>query len=291
MKKYIVALLLLLATSSDAAVLWSSNWDTGTPDACWPCKSLETCSFDSWSQPDYIDGDFWQLSGGTISTLSSTQAHSGTYSYYQYRKSGEASTCDIVRTISGSPTTIFVRFYLYLGQGWNNTTFLNDEDALIHFLFTNSAAGSTAFRLNFRTHASWTDSGGCGDYSPGLCVLPEGDGGQEWWSTRATCSSPDSGNWKKGTNLLTLMGAWHCFEYKMQISGSDMILTEWIDGVQTRGPCTGPGQNTSSFNKIIISGWDNRSNSVNMDFYIDDIVIADAYIGPLSTSKRTLFRR
>ncbi|MCJ7816588.1 MAG: hypothetical protein MUP55_01905, partial [Candidatus Aenigmarchaeota archaeon] len=67
----------------------------------------------------------------------------------------------------------------------------------------------------------------------------------------------------------------------MQISGSNVILTEWINGIQTRGPITGPGQNTNSFNNIIFSGWENSGANFAGDHYIDDMVVADSYIGPM----------
>lgn len=272
----VISFLLISPCTSFATVYFQTGWETGTPSSCWPCKTLGTCVFDGWNQPDYIDGDFWQLDGGTVSTRSNTQAHSGTYSYYQYRKAGEAGTCDIMHEFDTPyPTTIYIRFYLYLDTGWT-TTYVNRSDFLVHLLFTNTAAGSTGFRLNLTANGQWGD---CPTNQ--LCMLPEGDGGEQWWDTRASCSP--SGNWTAGTNFLTLVGGWHAFEYKMQISGSNVILTEWIDGTQTRGPCTGPGQNTSSFNKIIISGWDNLSTNIATGFYIDDLVIADSYIG-LTTS-------
>jgi hypothetical protein len=105
-------------------------------------------------------------------------------------------------------------------------------------------------------------------------MIPEGDGGNAWWwghSTWDICK----------VNFKSFIGAWHCFEYRMEISGSNIILTEWIDGVITRGPTTGPGQNGSAFTSIIISGWQNTAPGYDGDFYIDDIVVADSYIGPM----------
>ena len=288
-RSLLVILLLLAAVPSDATVLWSSNWDTGTPDACWPCKSLDgTCNFNSWYQPGYIDSGFYQFTTSPKSGVSTTKSHSGASSYYQYRKSGEAATCDIYYSLSNL-TTVYIRFYIYLDDGWTST-YGQQQNFLVHFLFTNTAAASTGFRLNIVSSGSDGGNGNWGDCTPlgALCILPEGHGGRQWWSD-VTPSRVTSGTWGKGTNLVSLAGAWHCFEYKLEIgswnatfSAYDVSVTEWIDGVQTRGPTTGAGSNTDSFSKIIISGWDNLSSAQANGFYIDDIVIADAYIGPLS---------
>jgi hypothetical protein len=65
----------------------------------------------------------------------------------------------------------------------------------------------------------------------------------------------------------------------MQISGSNVILTEWINGSQTRGPVTGPGSNKSYFDRIILSGWENIGAAHDADWYIDDIIVSDT--GPI----------
>ena len=100
-------------------------------------------------------------------------------------------------------------------------------------------------------------------------------GGVQWWNT----------SWPAGINLKSIIGAWTCFEYKMQISGSNIVLTEWINGAQTRGPITGPGQDaTGDFHDIAFSGWENTGANYTADHYIDDIVVADSYIGCTGSS-------
>ena len=245
-----------------AIIFFSETWDTGTPAACWPCKSYPcTTSFDGWLSADYNSG--W----GTMPNCgrSSTQAHSGTYSYYQYRASGAPQTCDIVHQFSTPyPTTIHLRFYLYLTTNWNSFGSLE----YVHWIMTNIIATNTSFRLNLIGDGQYN----CGD--GGIHMIPEGDGGRSWWFGNS--------NWDVcGVNYKELIGAWHSIEYKMQISGNNIILTEWIDGVLRRGPTTGPGQDSANnFNKITISGWENTSSAHVGDFYIDDIVVSDSYIGP-----------
>jgi hypothetical protein len=267
----VVGAILVCTTATGATVFFSTDWETGTPDACWPCKTSScTSSFNGW-----IRGD-WN-STFTSCGRSSTLANSGTYSYYQYRASGAAATCDIYQNFkTPEPRTIYLRFYLYLTTNWNSW----QSSDYVHLLFTNSARSNTGFRLNFT---------GDGQYNCGgnkIHMVPEGHGGKawDWGSTWNTCA----------IDMKQYIGAWHAFEYKMEISGSNVILTEWIDGVLTRGPITGPGQDSSGvFSSIIISGWENTASPHVFDFYIDDIVVADSYIGPtgqLSPRPPTGFR-
>ena len=126
-----------------AQIFSSENWDTGTPAACWPCKSYPcTIPYGEWTSADYNSG--W----GTMPNCgrSSTQAHSGAYSYYQYRASGSPATCDIFHNFSTPyPTTIYLRFYLYLTPNWNDYGDLE----VVHWIMTNSALAGVGFRLNF----------------------------------------------------------------------------------------------------------------------------------------------
>jgi len=249
---------LFFAHSSWAATFFQENWDSGTPDACWPCKT-ESCgsSFNGWRQSTDA---LVPLAG-----LSTAQNHSGTRSFYQYRAPGLPYGCDINHVLSTPyPTTIYLRFYLYMTSNWNTSE--TNNASWMHWIFTNSARSSTGFRINMVTDHEW---GPCPQGA--VCILPEGDGGVQWWNT----------SWPAGINLKSIIGTWTCFEYKMQISGSNVILTEWINGIQTRGPITGPGQNTSSFNNIIFSGWENTGANFTGDHYIDDIVVSDSYIGPI----------
>jgi hypothetical protein len=184
--------------------------------------------------------------------------------------------CDIAADLPTHPTTIHLRFYLYMTTNWSGTW--TNGASWMHWIFTNSGYSSTAFRINMATNR---EIGEC--TSGNLCVVPEGDGGEQWWSTAASCTG--GGYW--GTtyintvNLKDYIGQWVAMEYRMQISGSNVILTEWVNGTQTRGPCTGPGSDVGYFHKVIFSGWENTGYAHDADYYIDDIVIADSYIGPM----------
>lgn len=254
------------------------NWDTGTPDSNWPGKRLGTAcddgtSFNGWTGRGFACDD----TSGANAGLSTTRSHSGTKSFYQERQSGHHYACDLSHSLTGNPTTIYVRFYMYLETGFSSI----DAETLTHFFFTNTALSSTGFRLNL-LGMNWT-----GGSAGGIYLDPEGDGGAMW-----CYSSEDWGDVITDVNYATFIGSWHCFEYKMEISGSNVIFTEWIDGVLSRGPITGPGAEKAYFDKIIISGYSNLAEAYTGAFYIDDIVVSDEYIGPLEeTSKRTLFRK
>ena len=171
---------------------------------------------------------------------------------------------------------------MYLtGDGWTTWVAQPNEsyDPLMHWVFTNTMAGNTAFRLNLTTASQW---GGC----PGgdLCMLPEGDGGAQWWDESA--SPPWTSD--ASDDFMQYIDTWTCFEYKMEISGSSVILTEWVDGVLTRGPVTGPGQEASGvFDYVYFHLYDNQSTTHVLEYYIDDIVVADQYIGTLGATTTT----
>lgn len=269
MKTLVMLLMVLLAANNLYATdFLDEDWDMGTPTGCWPCEELY-CSdtFHDW-YTDY---------GGVIPSAGVTtgQYYSSPNSFYNHKDADSTSGCAITYDFDTPyPTTIYLRFYMYMDSDWLDYPGEATGDPLIHWVFTNSQAGSTGFRLNLTTNDHW---GGCpaGD----VCLLPEGDGGYEWWDMDWTSGAAD--------DFMQYVGAWHCFEYKMEISGDDLILTEYIDGVLTRGPITGPGQNTSSFNKIIFHLWDNPGGSYSMGYYVDDIKVSDSYIGPLSPGSTT----
>lgn len=252
-----------------ATVFISTTWDTGTPAACWPWKSSPcTATFDGWTSPG---DDGW---GFFSSTRSSVMSHSGDYSYYQFRASGSPATADIYYTFNQPyPTTIHIRFYLYLTTSFNSFA----KGNTIHWIFTNSHAAGVGFRLNFISQDEYS----CGNLGPNAMMFcPEGDSNRLWdWHSSWNVCRKDYKDY---------IGAWHCFEYRMVINQSppyNVTLTEWIDGVQTQGPITGPGQNGPYFTRVILSGWENTSAAWNQGFYIDDIVIADSYIGPSAVQR------
>ena len=166
-----------------------------------------------------------------------------------------------------------------LGDSTNWSGTWTDNASWMHWIFTNSALSGTGFRINLVTKEEKTDLP-----SNFLAILPEGDGGgsgDQWWGDNASPA------WDyDAVNLKDYIGQWVRIEFKMQISGvgNDVTLTMWVgDAAEespTVGPCTGPGQNGSAFTKIIFSAWENSSYAHDADYYIDDILIADSYIGP-----------
>jgi len=186
-------------------------------------------------------------------------------------------SCNIEYDWGATPTTIYVRFYLNLSSDW--TQFKTRADGNVHWLFTNSYQSQTGFRFNIVNHSWWGD---CPDNW--ICVLPQGDGGNnEWWEG----TTP---SWTAGVNLADYIGSWVCLEYKIQISGSNVVLTEYVNGTQTQ-VVTGAGQSGSSHDWIAFIDYENSSSSSQLRYYMDDLVVADSYIGPLSEGDSTSPRK
>jgi hypothetical protein len=94
------------------------------------------------------------------------------------------------------------------------------------------------------------------------------------------------------------MEKWTSFEYKLEILDNSTCtansfdancvrMTEWIDGVQTRGPCIGVGHNSSTWSWIIFTFYEHAASNNERVWYLDDIVIADSYIGPMGGGDTT----
>jgi len=278
MKKWIIALTFFLVCSPAWATVYLSvsdgNFDTGTPPPCWPCKTTGcNAGFNNW----YCSDTDRQI---TTAGLSSEKAHSGTYSYKQYRPSGSEAPCDIRYFLSEPyPTTIYLRFYVYFTDSWDADCIEGTTctDYMYHWIFFNSGQSNTGFRLNLVNHEYEGGGHWSGCPEGHLCLLPQSDG-QEWYLTNLV--DPDWGN--SGVNFRALANQWHCIEFKIEYinNGSNIRLTWWLDGVLKQGPVTGPGTDPpNNFQNIIISGWLNQATAVNEYYYIDDIVIADSYIG------------
>jgi hypothetical protein len=269
MIKIILLLCLFVASPAWATVLISENWDSGTPPACWPCKQTPcTSTFNGWDgdPPGELGGTGTIPEAGLVTDI----YHSAPRSFRQFKRTSGNDACNISIAIPGNPTVLHLRFYIYFTTDWNS---YGNGSGLVHWIFTNTAQSQTGFRFNIYENSEW-DVCPSGD----ACVLPQGSGGNnEWYFTSKV--NPD---WPAGIDLKTLIGRWTCIEYRMEISGSNVILTEWIDGVNVRGgPFTGPGSDHGYFDLLIISAYMNNPIASNISYYLDDIVLADSYIGPM----------
>lgn len=262
------------ATNAIATVFVNEGWED-TPGNCWPCKTSDcTQTYNGWDA--FSPAEQGGTGAETTSGISTAQKNSGTNSLLMAKQTTSTDGCNIQFDFAEpQPTTIYVRFYIYFTTDWAS---FGPEPGTVHWIFTNSYQSSTGFRLNLQTDDFWELCA-----SNGMCMLPQGDGGNnEWYYTAKV--NPD---WEPGLNFKDRLNEWICLEYKMQISGSNVIVTEWIDGVLTRGPSTGPGQSGNDFQWIAFLDYENAGSSNQLRYYIDDLVIADEYIGPIAGTTPT----
>ena len=122
-------------------------------------------------------------------------------------------------------------------------------------------------------------------------------------SAPGTGGKLSTGNFVSVTNSLLDMGvamsevqddAWHCYEVRTQLNttgASNGIIQFWLDGVlKYTNNAVSFGGGTSDVVTTVLFGIGNTSEGVGMDqtswqgVGFDDIVIADAYVGPIDSS-------
>jgi hypothetical protein len=135
---------------------------------------------------------------------------------------------------------------------------------MTHFLFTNSQLSGTGFRVNLLGYA-WRS--GCGS-APYIEFVPENNSSTWDWG----CTAP---------NIVNDIGQWVCYEFKFVAHGDG---TGYF-GIYRNGILVHEGEGAmtqTNFTKIVFSGYDSPASAFQGDFYIDNIVVADEYIGPLA---------
>ena len=87
-----------------------------------------------------------------------------------------------------------------------------------------------------------------------------------------------------------MLDSWHSYEYMLDIPNNKYSF--WIDGVAQFTNLTYVSKNGYTFSNNITYngqhafGWflfslfDSLAHSYDLEYYLDDIVIADTYIGP-----------
>ena len=272
MKKlfFFIGIILFFVTQSWATVLVSEGWETGTPNADWPCKNIPgACSsnpFDGWSGRGFD----CNVTGGQESTLSTTQAHSGTKSYYQYRASGASYACDISKSYTDQ-TKIYISFWLYFPSAiWSSWTTnpLEANDDAGHFFFVRTglrAANRIVVDINDTGPGPW----------PGRCW---GSGGDHAYFSfmydgeDATFGADATYCW----DIMANLDRWTKHTWMFDIPNQK--FAQWIDGTQVVG--TGGNGVTQTFGELanltpfIFSAYRSSNTGVVQGYYLDDIIIA-----------------
>lgn len=280
-------MLVLCPLSASATVLWSSNWDTGTPGVNWPCKQApSSCTtpltFDGWENVggDFCDGQASYADDG----ISTTQAHSGTKSFYLKRDGGSGEgqeACDIRRTITGSPTAIYMRIYLYLDTNYLTFNTPTSREPYQHFIFFNSALSGEGFQINLLSRVPYTSPPQC---AAGYGGVPAGT--PYMWFNHWTANGggeADNDAPSGCYNLLDHVGEWQCIEWYINASTDRMSI--WVAGnkvVDNISFNTG----ISNFNWVQFSVFmsDQGGSDFASSWYVDDVVISDSYIGPTDST-------
>jgi hypothetical protein len=271
-----------------AKIFIIENWDTGTPPTNWPCqkaalnqKCSETDSFGGWvNAAGYYCDDTAANPGWENTKLSSTYAHSGTYSFRMYRSSQtNGSSCDIRHLLTEPyPTAIYVRFYIYFPSSMTSYNTPTTQEPFTHFLFTNSAFSGTGFRMNLLSKVPYTSPWQC---ASGIGGVPAGIP-YMWFNCEVGNTSCKVGAPYDCYNLIapSNLNRWQCVEFYFNASTNKMSI--WIDGDKKVNEVSVPISTAqSNFKWLQFSAFESQlPTRYNMDYYIDDIIVSDSYIGP-----------
>ncbi|MEI9475729.1 MAG: hypothetical protein WCO26_04045 [Deltaproteobacteria bacterium] len=195
---------------------------------------------------------------------------------------GDSYGCDITKVLPEPHPNqkIYLRFYVYFTNSWLNFDYNNSEagDSMVHLMFYNSAVAGTSWRFeiyDFARQSPW----------PPLCFTSGGIA-QAYFSAANVGNVEVNSGIQPCFNILQNLNRWICMEFMLDLPNQRWAV--WIDGVQkvgTNGNGVSQAIRVRDIHTLIISGFrsggspyiDNRSE----EYYIDDIVIADQYIGPM----------
>ncbi len=283
-----ILFIIMVTVPANAQEIWSTNWDTGTPHASWPCKAYPgDCTVRTFD--GFYNGAWYCAEGyGTQSGLSSVVKQSVEYSFQMVQQNTEAESCPIQRDFGfASKSKIHIRFYIYFpSSAWANFNYSpNWIDVNAHFLFLNTALNSDNRVL--------VDIGGWAS-PPYACYHTPGATNAYFkllYGSSVPFTEPTP-CW----NVFDNLDAWHAVEFMFDIGES--LFAMWIDDVQLVG--TGGNGVAQSYPGVTGFGSDHSGGAVifsffrsgdqptyqagTVSYYLDDIVIADSYIGEEPTT-------
>lgn len=184
---------------------------------------------------------------GDVIEVSSAETYQSTYSCYISQVTGWSGDTYAEYDFSSSYPTVYLRAYVYI------TSFPASGSA-VNYLWTRGSSGSIS--------------------KAGVYY----DGTYYYWFVTNFINSQAQTNYQASISL----NVWYCVEMETVISASAGIIQLWINGTSVINLT---GQNTGSNNITIIRISESASNGNaggTPSVYIDDVVAADAYNGPLS---------
>jgi hypothetical protein len=232
-----------------------SNWPCGKATGGGTCDSRTgnvCCAvWRGWRTADYLS------SAQGKSGVTSTYAHSGTKSLRQTSQyiNGGGPATDIDHSISGNPTVVYIRFYIYV---------TNLSDVTIgHFIFLNTAS-SAEVALDWRDCLSedWHTCDG------GRYLVPHSYSPEVWLANN---QGTERFNWNNHLN------EWVLVEWKVDFANDRSSL--WINEVPHLIDWSVDWSPTYA-TSVIISGWRSLGTQNDQSYWIDDFVVSTNYIGP-----------
>ncbi|MBN1586434.1 MAG: DUF2341 domain-containing protein [Candidatus Omnitrophica bacterium] len=204
------------------------------------------CGFEGGDSDLTDGGDGWVGGWNTGSTIAGNETgtvHSGQYAV-RMTQGGSAGTAVADYDWPGTYSELYVRFYYMLDyEGWSGE---NNGDVFMYLLDTSD--GSNA---------------GFG--------LVEKSGQNE-----LLLETYNGGSWNAaGSDSVIEAGRWYCIEARVLRHATAGTVDMWLDGVlvySATGLATG---STSDHDEIRL-----RMDSVNNQWFIDDLVVSESYIGP-----------
>lgn len=242
-------------------------------------------SFESGDVSHTENGTRWGIAEAPRVVISNALAHTGSYSMrfrYAPTAPGADYTSEARFYFGTQRNEVYIRYYIYFPTNYAHRNDGGPTNNKFMILYQSGATystnpivlgaeleqGSTAisnitgkgWKVGYPARLSYA-SGAYGYYS----AFPQ------WRITSAD------------------LGKWLCFEwhFKRDSGAGDGAFQLWVDGVRVAGATNLSYEGASSFSGYFgegyLMGWANSGFDQQTDFYIDDVVFSDSYIGPMGT--------
>lgn len=240
--------------------------------------------FESGDLSHTENGANWYGTKGDV-TVSSADSHSGTYSM-RVRYGADVDWIEQRFNLGAHKKDVFIRYYIKFPSNYVHGSGSGPNNKVIRLWADDSTYGTDMGKMGFSFYPN----------RPYSTLVPEAKI-YRLSGEHLTCASggmgditPMLGNWDLTADDLN---KWMSFEYhfRRDSGAGDAALEFWVDGVKQFGstslsfegaPCS-PGYFMSGY----LFGWANSPFAEQTDFYVDDVVFSDSYIGPKGVAGST----
>ena len=250
------------------------DFDGSSPPAGFP-----DCGGSAWQSWDPKD---WDCSASPGSDSLDTATYKTAPRSWRLRKeSGDYETTGLRYDLGSGVTKLHIRYYVYFTTDWNACNQdTNCGDEYIHHIFLNTAQAWVNFGVDIYS---------CTDEKPRNTICRDLSNSDTVYGFHSYAAGPSkNAEWQKGPDSAggcsyiedDLMGSWHAVEWMFDLTNE--LRTLWIDGVEQYTITMTEG-NHSVIDWIFITFYLDNSdcNGSDVIVYIDNIVLATDYIGPL----------